>query len=158
MNASNQLLTVEEMETCSFISISSSTTLRSPSPAYHLSLFFGHAPWGILVPGPGIEPGPWQWKCGILTTGPSGNSPIIFLDASDNYLVSHWISALSVPEVSQMYQVPNWTHCFSLQIYCDSYVLNCTTIQPIMNGENWWSSVTFCSPFILHIQSITKSC
>ena len=27
----------------------------------------------ILVPWPGIEPGPWQWKCRVLTTGPPGN-------------------------------------------------------------------------------------
>ena len=127
-------------------------SITSPS-----SFFFGHAAWGILVPGPGIEPQPLAVKVGVLTTGPLGNSPIIFLDGSDNYLVNHWISALSVPEVSQMYQVPNWTHCFSLQIYCDSYVI-CTTIQPIMNGETWWSSVTSFSPFILHIQSITKFC
>ena len=31
---------------------------------------------GILVPQPGIEPRPWQWKCQILTTGPLGNSPM----------------------------------------------------------------------------------
>ena len=29
---------------------------------------------GILVPPPGIETGPWQWKCWVLTTGPPGNS------------------------------------------------------------------------------------
>ena len=28
----------------------------------------------ILVLQPGIEPGPWQWKCWVLTTGPPGNS------------------------------------------------------------------------------------
>ena len=34
----------------------------------------GHAAYGILVPWPGIEPGPRQWKRGVLTTGPPGNS------------------------------------------------------------------------------------
>ena len=29
---------------------------------------------GILVPWPGIEPGPQQWKHRVLTTGPPGNS------------------------------------------------------------------------------------
>jgi len=29
---------------------------------------------GILVPWPGIEHRPWQWKCGVLTTGLPGNS------------------------------------------------------------------------------------
>ena len=32
---------------------------------------------GILVPQPGIEPGPLQWKRRVLTTGPPGNSLII---------------------------------------------------------------------------------
>ena len=31
----------------------------------------------ILVPQPGIEPGLWQWKHRILTTGPSGNFQLI---------------------------------------------------------------------------------
>ena len=30
----------------------------------------------ILVPQPGIEPGPCEWKHQILTTGPPGNSPV----------------------------------------------------------------------------------
>ena len=29
----------------------------------------------ILVPQPGIEGGPWQWKHRVLMTGPPGNSP-----------------------------------------------------------------------------------
>ena len=29
---------------------------------------------GILVPWPGIEPGPWQWQSRVQTTGPPGNS------------------------------------------------------------------------------------
>ena len=29
---------------------------------------------GILVPQPGIEPGPWQWNRQVLTTGPPGYS------------------------------------------------------------------------------------
>ena len=29
---------------------------------------------GILVPQPGNEPWPWQWKHQVLTTGPPGNS------------------------------------------------------------------------------------
>ena len=43
--------------------------------------FFGHATGlvGILVPRPGIEPGPQQWKCWLLTTGPPGNSLLLFL-------------------------------------------------------------------------------
>ena len=33
-----------------------------------------HVAYGISVPQPRIEPGPWQWKPGILTTKPLGNS------------------------------------------------------------------------------------
>ena len=36
--------------------------------------FFGHAVCGILVPQSGVEPIPLQWKHGVLTTGPPGNS------------------------------------------------------------------------------------
>ena len=43
-----------------------------------ISLFFfffwpHHAACRILVSGPGIEPGPHQWKSRLLTTGPLGN-------------------------------------------------------------------------------------
>ena len=30
---------------------------------------------GVLVPQPGIKPGPLPWKHGVLTTGPPGKSP-----------------------------------------------------------------------------------
>ena len=36
-----------------------------------------HAACGILVPQPGIEPRPPQWKLGILTSGPPGKSQIV---------------------------------------------------------------------------------
>ena len=35
----------------------------------------------ILIPWPGIEPGPWQWKCRVLITRPLGNSQ----DVSNDY-------------------------------------------------------------------------
>ena len=35
----------------------------------------------ILVPRPGIEPMPPQWKCGVLTAGPPGNSLSTFFCA-----------------------------------------------------------------------------
>ena len=34
-----------------------------------------HVACRFLAPWPGIEPRPWQWKHGVLTTGPPGNSP-----------------------------------------------------------------------------------
>lgn len=33
-----------------------------------------------LVPRPGIEPGPWGWKCWVLTTGPLGEFPTVPLN------------------------------------------------------------------------------
>ena len=40
-----------------------------------LLFFFCYTPraWGILVPWPGINPRPKQWKCQALTAGPPGN-------------------------------------------------------------------------------------
>ena len=32
---------------------------------------------GILVPGPGVGPGLWQWKYQVLITGPPGKSPML---------------------------------------------------------------------------------
>ena len=44
-----------------------------------LFLWLNHMTSGILVPEPRIEPEPWRWKLGILTTGPQGNSPEMVL-------------------------------------------------------------------------------
>ena len=52
-------------------------TLQLYSPCASSFFFFWlcHETCGILVSGPGIEPqGPQQWKHGVLTTGPSGDS------------------------------------------------------------------------------------
>ena len=53
--------------------------LRSPKSDFFF--FFLDAPgaYGILVPWPEIEPGPRQWKCQVLTTGPPGNCPKTFI-------------------------------------------------------------------------------
>ena len=42
---------------------------------------FGHATQlvGFYFPTQGLNPGPQQWECGVLTTGPPGNSPIVQL-------------------------------------------------------------------------------
>ena len=40
----------------------------------------------ILVPSPGIEPGPPQWKHQVLTPGPPGNSPIFMFDQYQHQL------------------------------------------------------------------------
>ena len=50
----------------------------SDSPENFNYLFFFLWPhpraFGTLVPRPGSEPGPWQWKHRVLTIGPPGNS------------------------------------------------------------------------------------
>ena len=49
---------------------------------YFLIFWLCHAIFKILVPWPATEPGPWQWKPGILTSRPSGNSVItLFFNA-----------------------------------------------------------------------------
>ena len=54
--------------------------LHSKRDVIHLRVVFFSFFWPycaacrILVPWPGIEPGPWQWKPQVLTTGPPGNS------------------------------------------------------------------------------------
>ena len=57
-----------------------------------LSLFFVLF-CGILVPQPGIEPGPRQWKHQLLTTGLPGNS----LDPVSMLLSPKWTSPLLCP-------------------------------------------------------------
>ena len=44
--------------------------------------------WVVLVLWVGIEPKTMQWKCGILTTGPSGNSPTFLM------LIKYFINGL----------------------------------------------------------------
>ena len=41
-----------------------------------------YAACGILVPRPGMEPVPLQWKHGVLTTGPPGKSLKVYLTES----------------------------------------------------------------------------
>ena len=45
--------------------------------------FFGHTfvARGVLVPQPGIKPGPLPWKHVALTTGPPGKSPQLLFNA-----------------------------------------------------------------------------
>ena len=44
----------------------------------YLFFWLRHAACRILVPQPGVEPGPRQWKRGVLTPGPPGNSRRIY--------------------------------------------------------------------------------
>ena len=41
--------------------------------------FFGPEACGILVPSPGIEPVPSALEGEVLSTGPSGKSPVVFI-------------------------------------------------------------------------------
>ena len=38
-----------------------------------------HEAYRILVPPPGIKPGPWHWKRRVLTPAPPGNSHILYI-------------------------------------------------------------------------------
>ena len=57
---------------CSYIIFLNSSVSSFSS----LSKFFWscHVAFGILLPWPGVERGPLQWKCQVLTIGPPGNS------------------------------------------------------------------------------------
>ena len=61
----------------------------SPNVFMYLFVYWPFdAAFGILAPSPWIEPmPPLQWKCGFLTTGPSGKSPHV-LDVSKNIISS----------------------------------------------------------------------
>ena len=52
--------------------------------------FFGHVIWLVesQFPDQRLNPGPWQWECKVLTTGPSGNSQswVIWVDAIQSIL------------------------------------------------------------------------
>ena len=47
--------------------------------------FFGHVTWLVesQFPDERLNPGPWQWECKVLITGPPGNSRswVIWVDA-----------------------------------------------------------------------------
>ena len=67
----------------SFIFISFFSVFHS---SYFLKLFFGHIMWhvGPKLPDQGLNPYPLHWKCGVLTTGPPGNSQECF------NIFNHW--------------------------------------------------------------------
>ena len=46
---------------------------------FYFIFWLHHVAYRIVVPQPGIQPGPQQWKCWVLTTGPLGNSLAIIL-------------------------------------------------------------------------------
>ena len=49
-----------------------------------------HTVYGILVPDQGSNPGPLQWKRGVLTTGLPGNSLyLFFFNANGFFLFTH---------------------------------------------------------------------
>ena len=57
-----------------FLCISWSSRLLDILTPHNLLFFF-------LVPQPEIESGPWQYNCQVLTTGPPGNSPMLFFSS-----------------------------------------------------------------------------
>ena len=55
-------------------------TREAPQPCFlNLFLFYfwlHHEACGNIVLRPGLNPGPWQGECRVLTTGPLGKSPV----------------------------------------------------------------------------------
>ena len=72
-------------------------------------LKFGHAARlvGSQFPDQGLNPGPRQWKCRVLTTGPPGNSPQILqmLTLGRQSRLSWSSSSLLLPKVVKFYHV-----------------------------------------------------
>ena len=68
---------------------------------FYLFFWLCHASYRVSVPRPGIEPGPWQWKPGILATRPPGNphpptflstvlSEIVYYKTAIIYFLNVW--------------------------------------------------------------------
>ena len=53
---------------------------------FYVFWFFGRKAHGFLAPRPGIEPAPPALEGKVLTTGPPGKSPNVFLKND----VKHW--------------------------------------------------------------------
>ena len=78
----------------------------------------------ILLPLPGIEPGPRQWKHQVLTTGPPGNSLARVFKASPKYVI--------IPHLSPYHSVDFFSWKFiSLNILRISYYTRRTSTC-------WW--------------------
>ena len=87
-------------------------------------VFFGHSmqrfdgtvPWGwISVSRPGIEPRPQWWKCQILATRPSGNSPLPWSYLFLGQFHTPGASALLPSLKRQLKSFPLTCQMFSLQ-------------------------------------------
>ena len=76
----NIYLTPLHKHMLSFLGLNSRMQLLGQIVSFLSTFFFfflfwpHHEAYGILVPWPGIVPGPWQWKLWVLTTGLSRNS------------------------------------------------------------------------------------
>ena len=79
---------------------------------------------GILLPWPGIEPGPQQWKHRVLTTGLPGNSPqnifnynqfqrllhVLLIKAAYSYRFSHSTCKLKELNLYYLSRLHIWDH------------------------------------------------
>ena len=80
-----------------------------------------HVVCGILVPWPGIEPGPQQWKHWVLTTGPPGNSPNRpFLKRKNVYNILGWDKANTVCVYLHRSKGKNFEFLWVMVIDCPS--------------------------------------
>ena len=84
------------------------------NPIYIHIFWPRRAACGILAPQPGIEPGPWQWKRGVLTTRLPGNS------LKDIVMYSPWGGTRTLPYcctiASWLLLLCSWLHSFPFLI------------------------------------------
>ena len=111
----------------------------------------------ILVPWPGIEPGPQQWKCRVLTTGLPGNSPVvlnIFTMLCNHYhslIPEHFHHPQSKPCTSQFPSpsIPWQPICFLPLWVCLFWIFHISGI--IICGPLCVASFTWPHVFEVHL-------
>ena len=94
---------------------------------FYLSFWPYHIAFGILVPWPGIEPGPYQWKSWVLAPGPLGNSFFSFSFSSIYlfFLKKSWLDHLPYNNLMLLKILKKWLHtAFSL------YFINLAELPP----------------------------
>ena len=94
---------------------------------FYLSFWPYHIAFGILVPWPGIEPGPCQWKSWVLVPGPLGNSFFSFSFSSIYlfFLKKSWLDYLPYNNLMLLEILKKWLHiAFSL------YFINLAELPP----------------------------
>ena len=100
---------------CFWLAVKWHRMITSYSTYYYYYFWSSLVASKILVPRPGIEPGPWQWKSRFLSTSPPGSSLIFHL--LNVYCISDTVLSSSHVFSSSPYKKPlKW---LTLSTFCD---------------------------------------